>query len=148
MNCNPTITADEFKEGKARFGFCNKSHVINAQKSADQDQRAWTWCIVLDGESLSSDSSDIISDKLNGINISTGDVIGLGCEIFGNAQAKAQLGYENWGAWSVSASTDESCPGSASHQESKDPRLSAEEIYNLKPEVWVSDSVSSSKQRT
>ena len=134
------MTVDDCEQGTASFGFCSKNWVINVKKSVDQDNRTWnkeTWSVSLDGSNL-SDQDDNTPD----IKLSAGSVIGLGCEIYGNAQAKTQSGVHHWEPWVASKSTDDSGSESEPQVQSKDQLLSAEEIYMLEPGVWSSGTVS------
>jgi hypothetical protein len=144
------MTVDECEQGTASFGFCSKNWVLNVKKSVDQIKATWdkepwgkeNWSVSLDGSTL-SDQDDTTPDAQQ---LSAGSVIGLGCEVYGDAQVKTQPGVHPWETWLASNSTYNSDSKSSAQAQSKDQLLSAEEIYKLEPWVWSSDTVSSSER--
>jgi hypothetical protein len=137
------VTVDECEQGTARIGFCSKNWVINVKKSVYQDNpdsETWgkeQWTISLDGLILSDQDGNTPD-----VSLSAGDVIGLGCEVYGNTQEETQSGLEKWEPWVVSNAKEESCSDPSSRVQPKDQLLSAEEIYKLEPGFWSSDTSS------
>ncbi len=137
------VKVDECEQGTARIGFCSKNWVMNVKKSVHQDnpdKETWgneEWTVSLDGLNLSDHDG-----KTQDIRLSAGDVIGLGCEIYGNAQEKTQPGLEGWEPWVVSNSMEECGSDPSSRVQSNDQLLTAEEIYKLEPGFWSSDTSS------
>ncbi len=152
-----TVVDDKVK--LATLGFCSKNWASNLKQSVGKDNE--TWGMMVDGSDLkflacgseaSLESAECMDPNLT---LAEGDVIGLGCEIYGNAQARGcEPGWQDWKAGSASITTRESRPESVSPDSdistsgfvpAEDQLLSAKEVYNLEPDLWRSTPMSSSE---
>jgi hypothetical protein len=149
------------------LGFCSKNWAHNLTREVGRDKE--TWGFMVDGAEFKYRAGgfeeDLIEDggSWDGKpTLAKGDVIGLGCEIFGDAESEArrcQTGWKLWKAGSSSNLTD-IFDGSDSPEQPTAPGMetsglisaenhlpSAKEIYELEKdsERWGSDTVSSSE---
>jgi hypothetical protein len=150
-----TVVDDKVK--LANFGFCNKNWAGNLKQSVGNDSE--TWGVMMDGSDLKFlDCGSDVSMESDGcvdsnLTLVEGDVIGLGCEIYGSVQSRVcQPRWQDWKAGSASMSARERNPESILSGKNtdgfvpaEDQLLSAKDIYNLEPELWGSNTVSSSK---
>jgi hypothetical protein len=151
------LTVVNNKVKLATLGFCSKTWASNLKQLVGKDNE--TWGMMVDGSDLkflacgsdvSTESDECMDPNLT---LAEGDVIGLGCEIYGNAQARGcQPGWQDWKAGSTSIATRESRPESVPTDIStsgfvpaEDQMLSPKEIYDLEPDLWRSSAVSTNE---
>ncbi len=145
------IVGDDSEVSMPSFGFCSKNWANGLKTRVGVDSDSWG-ITVQENKFFACGADCNFSDSE--LTLAPGDVIGLGCEINRNEKTdRCQPEWQHWKALSLAKTEDGKHELTASGSISKffrglvsveDQMLSAQDIYEIEPKIWASNTDSSS----